>query len=415
MLLTSFPTFPNLPPELRLRVWELSLSHPRIIRVRLRNRLLMDGLLARQPPYPLPSSSDSPDDSHQLSTSSPSSASSAPPELDPPTRPPSRASERYGAVVDGYQTLSKLFRVSREARSAAQSFYRVHLPCWLIRGATLRHSSSETMHPGTLYFNPDHDFLHITNDTGQVADFLHDLRTVHDPRGVGLLNLAVDGNGLTGPGGLCGIASSLATLPPELRDSFVATLTQLREVFFLQIQHTGRHVLGYRSGAPTADNLLNLSFPILPVGPSFNRLPRDPRAAAAHDLAQVFINLDPREMLHAWRRLFHDIFGSGVVAPPQTEYRVLLAFAPPQSCAVYDRRDAEEWLRREEQMWLTETMGWAENGMGRGEETAFGFWLFPVEAFGELPKAVGDSLRREPPRVLDLRGSPPELGVVSLS
>lgn len=45
------------------------------------------------------------------------------------TRPQTREDERYGAVVEGYQTLSKLFRVSRESRDAALAFYRVHLPC----------------------------------------------------------------------------------------------------------------------------------------------------------------------------------------------------------------------------------------------------------------------------------------------
>ncbi|KAI0835897.1 hypothetical protein F5Y06DRAFT_274702 [Hypoxylon sp. FL0890] len=373
--LKTFGLFPSLPPELRVKIWRVALERQRIIKVRLRNRLLMDGLLARQGDAGLKT----------------------------------RKGERYSAVVDGYGTLSKLFRVSRESRDAALAFYRVHIPCWLVKGAT----RDDAMKPGTLYFNPEYDFLYVNTDTGHIAELFHDLKTIHDPRGVGLLNLAVDRGSLTGGFGLCTI--DLSALNPLVKSSFTETLTQLREVFFVQVQRTGRHVFGYRSGALTPENQMNLSFPIFTMGPGFDRLDRDPRPIE-QDLAKVFVNVDPRPMLHAWGRLFYNYFGGRVI--PETEYRVLLTFAP-FSCDIYDYRDALTWLRREEDDWVKETSGNGKSQYVPGEgpegvvETAFGFWLFPVDAFGPLPQNPNDRFRAERPRNPDLGEYWPELGLIN--
>ncbi|KAI0114177.1 hypothetical protein F4776DRAFT_326175 [Hypoxylon sp. NC0597] len=375
--LHKFNLFPDLPPELRIKIWNSALERQRIIKVRLRNRVLMNGLLARQGV----------------------------------ARPQTREGERYSVVVDGYHALSKLFCVNRESRDAALSFYRVHLPCWFVKDAT----RDDAMKPGILYFNPEHDFLYINTDTGHIANFLHDLKTIHDPGGVGLLNLAIDGNGLTGGFGLCTIDHS--TLDPLVRTSFIETLMQLQEVFFVQLQRTGRLVFGYKSGAPTHENNLNLSFPMFATEPNFNRLDPDPRSIG-RDLGKVFVNADPRSMLYAWGRLFYNYFGGHVV--PETEYRVLLAVAP-LSNNVYDRRGAEMWLKLEEDDWARETSRDDQPGPIPGDdpktavEAAFGFWLFPVDAFGALPQNPNDRFRTEGPRYLDLREHWPELALVNLT
>ncbi|KAI1412105.1 hypothetical protein F5Y13DRAFT_51158 [Hypoxylon sp. FL1857] len=372
----TFNLFPDLPPELRVKIWRLALERQRIIKLRLRNRVLMNGLIARQ--------GDS--------------------------RPKTREGEHYSAVVDGYHTLSKLFRVSRESRDVALSFYRVHLPCWLVKGAR----RDDAMKPGILYFNPEHYFLYINTDTGHFADFLHDLKTLHDPRGVGLLNLAIDANGLTGGFGLCTIDHT--TLDPRLRASFTETLTQLHEVFFVQLQWTGRHVFGYGSGVPTHEDQQNLSFPIVTMEPNFSRLDPDPRPIG-QELGKIFVNVDPRGMLYAWGRLFYNYFGGLVI--PETEYRVLLSFAPI-AYDVYDRQDARTWLL-EEDYWVTKTSGDGESGQILGEdskavlESAFGFWLFPVDAFGDLPQNPNDGFMARGPRNIDLREYWPELAVVNLT
>ncbi|RYP70691.1 hypothetical protein DL771_005295 [Monosporascus sp. 5C6A] len=376
----AFNLFPTLPAELRVKIWHLALERQRIIKVRLRDRTLMDGLLAKQGDI----------------------------------RPKTRENERYGVVVHGYQTLSKLFRVSRESRDAALSFYRVHLPCWLIKGAR----RDDAMKPGIFYFNPEHDFLYIRidpftgNDAVQFVDFLHDFKTIHDPRYVGLLNLAIDINGLRGSAGLCGIDPFV--LDPLLKTSFTETLTRLREVFFVQVQRTGRHVLGFFRGLPPSENLVNLSFPIAAMVPTFDRLRPDPRLIGP-DLGKVYLDSDPRGMLYAWGRLVYNYFGGRVI--PQTEHRVLLAFAPHHN--IYDYRDAEEWLQKEEDYWLKEPRNnqsgqVPDGGSEAAVRHAFGFWLFPVHAFGGLPENPNDGFRSQTPRPMDLKENWPDLALLNL-
>jgi hypothetical protein len=372
----TFHLFPSLPVELRCKVWQFSLERQRIIKLCLRNRILMDWLLAQQGT----------------------------------ARPDGQEDEQYGAVVDGYQTLSKLFRLNQESRGAALRFYRLKLPCWLIKGA----AREDFMRPGILYFNPDYDFLYISNDTGQVIEFLHDLKTVHDPRGIGLLNLAIDHNGLRGGGGLCNIHPS--TLSLSLRTSFTTTLVQLRQVFLVQEQRTGRCVFGYGSGALTSEYLRNHSFPIAPVALNFDRLRPDPRPIR-QDLRKVFVNVDPRVMIHAWRRLMCTYLSDETV--PHAECHVLLALGPMHG-GIYDSQDAEEWLQKEEDMWIQEI---AAHGQSRflpsrdpqvSVATAFGFWLFAVDTFGPLPSDPNEAFRIEGPRIMDLTDNWPDLALVDL-
>lgn len=373
----DFSLFSVLPTELRLKIWHLALIKQRIIKLRLRNRLLMDGLLARQGG----------------------------------SRPQTHSDESYGVVIDGYQIISKLFRVNRDSRYAAMAFYRVQFPCWLVKGAT----KDDAMCPGTLYMNPEHDFLYISNDTGQVVDFLHDLKTAHDPLKRGLLNLAIDANGLTGIFGLSSI--DLHGLDPLSRKSFTNTLTQLQQVYFVQVQATGRHVFGYRSGALTSENMLNLSFPIAAMALNFD-FPRPDIRSIRRDLGKVFVNIDPRGMICAWGRLFHDWFGGNVI--PETEYRVLLTFAPSTN-DIYNREDAELWLQREHATWIDETSkesesSWQVSGDSSEDvaETAFGFWLFPVQAFGPLPEKPTDIFTSERPSVMDLTEYWPDIALLDL-
>ncbi|RYP73215.1 hypothetical protein DL769_004274 [Monosporascus sp. CRB-8-3] len=152
------------------------------------------------------------------------------------------------------------------------------------------------------------------------------------------------------------------------------------------------------------------------MAPTFDRLHPDPRLIG-RDLDKIFVNVDPRRMLYAWGRLFYDYFGGRVI--PQTEHRVLLTFAPT-AYDVYDYRDAEEWLQKEEDNWLKETSrdGQSAQAVGGGSEaavgTAFGFWLFPVYAFGALPENPNHGFRSEGPRTMDLKENWPELALLNL-
>ncbi|KAI0597523.1 hypothetical protein F4775DRAFT_593216 [Biscogniauxia sp. FL1348] len=363
-----FPLFPQLPTELRLKIWQLSLERQRLIKVHLISRAIMDLLIAHRNEEP---------DSHDKNSP-------------------------YCAIVDGTPMRSKLLRVCVEARQQALAFYRVRIPCRFASGNGF--SLDETTAPGTLYFNPEHDFLHVSQQTHEFARFVYDLRTRHDPRHVGLRNLAVDSTGLTGSCGLCLLDPG--RLEPGPRAELAATLQHLREVFFVSVQAAGRQTHGVLGGAPTNEFAFNRAFPVMAAPAPFERLARDPRPIADH-LRRVLVNSDPRPMLRDWRRLLAS-FG---VSPPQTQtqHRFLLAYEPSPRVGdtlVRSRAIAEGFLTREQQTWSDVVA--AAKAAGRdvwdGDgETAFGFWLFPVDFLDGIPQTQ---------TVVNLTQHWPELGLV---
>ena len=413
---SNFPLFSLLPQELRLKIWRHGLERQRIIKVHLERQTEQTA--------------------HQAAESTGSASKR----------------ERYCAVVDGYQVLTKLLRVNSESREAALEFYRVHLPCTLTGGST----GEGTTRPGILHFNPEYDFLHISSKSpvkDTLVDFLYHLKTTHDPRRVGLLNLAVELNDLKG-NDLGNLKSS--DLDPRVRTAFVETLTQLREVFFVSKPRAGRQILGYQSGIPTSETIFNRSFPILAMAPTFERLHRDPRPIA-QDLRQVFVGtFDPRHMLHLWRQLLKK-WG---VSPPQIEYRFYLAFTPiGQDDQIYDHGSAKGWLQKEDDEWRKPWEdGPAESSQDQDQEQekadepfsgfssffqkankrwpvgaasekfqnedpekavkpAFGFWLFPVDALGALPEkgfSEDEGFQPKPKQLLDMTGHWPELALLNL-
>lgn len=386
----SFNLFAALPLELRIQIWHQILQQrTRIIKIRLRNRSLMDGLLTRQ---------------QELDAKRPAE-----------TRPDTCKDEQYGVVVDGYQTMSKLFQVNEESRQIAMAFYRVHIPCWLIKGRSRHHN----MTPGMLYFNPEMDFLYISNDTGQVLEFLHDLKTVYDPQGVGLLHLAIDRDGLSGTDGLCSIDSNSLSVSQDVsvHQSFAETLMQLRQVYFVKLSRLGRSVLGLLTSDPSSADYINSSLPVLPEALIFDRFPRDPRPID-QDLARAMLEPDPRQMIHDWRKLYLNVFGNGVV--PKAEYKVLLALNPmyPQ---IYDRNDAQNWLHTDRQAWIEFlSMYSPPSALDDGKKlegvnpTAFGFWLFDIQAFGVLPASMNDDSTPRSSPECNLQDHPPELCLTTL-
>ncbi|KAJ3578811.1 hypothetical protein NPX13_g1752 [Xylaria arbuscula] len=259
------------------------------------------------------------------------------------------------------------------------------------------------MEPGIMYFNPEYDFLHISNDTGHVAEFIHDLKTVHDPRSVGLLNLAASINDLTGTGGICTIEPS--SLDPSIRKSLAETLLQLRQVFFHQTQMLGRQPFPLVTTPYPDDEAANRAFPVETCLPTFRRLRPDPRPIK-RDLSKVFVNVDPRRMLLAWRKLLRAYLNTDEVA--QTELRILLTHGS------YGKVDSAESARArleyEQTLW-TERLG--RFSLEGSVATAFGFWLIPTAAFRALPES-DHMFRSEPPQLMDLREHWPDLAVTDL-
>ncbi|KAK5631800.1 hypothetical protein RRF57_007514 [Xylaria bambusicola] len=360
----TFHLFAVLPAELRIEVWLFALKQERIIQVRLRSCRMTDHILTLQ---------------------------------NKSKRPDSRENERYSIYVNGHQTISKLFRVTRESRDAALSFFRVQVPCWMVRDST----RESPIAAGTMYFNPEYDFLHISNDAGHVAEFIHDLKTVYDPRNIGLLKLATSSTDLTGPGGICTIEPS--TLDPPLRLSLTETLLQLRQVFFIQKQFTGRHLFDM-AGSPLPDyGVMNWAFPIETMIPTFRRLHPDPRPIRQH-LDRVFVNVDPRRMLISWRQLLRTYLGIDSVS--QTEHKIVLTHGS------YNRVCNQETAKR--RLLMEESIGKIDaRKFDEQVETAFGFWLFPTSSFGSLPES-DEAFRSERPQFMDFRENWPDLAVSDL-
>ena len=398
-----FPLFSTLPKELRLHIWRLSLQRERIIRVHLRSRAEPVAYQTAERP------------------------------------PPANHGERYYATVGGYQVLSKLLRVTSESRQAALEFYRVHLPC----GLTVEPIGEGKPKPGTLYFNPEYDFLQIrsgcpANDT--LVNFLYHLKYTFDPRRVGLLNLAMSTNDLN--------ANDLHQLEPSELDSgikqaFLETLAQLHDVFFVSTPRAGRQILGPLSGILTSETILNRSLPIKAWAPTFERRNRDPRPIA-EDLKHVFVGTsDPRTMLHSWRRLLK----KWNVSPPYIEYRFLLTFHPSlsQPRMVSDRESAQTWLEKDDARWRDlfeddsadstnpfasyfkkKNLDWPwgpklekfkNEDLEKAVKPAFGFWLFPVNALGAFPEeglSEDEGFRPKTKQLLDLTQYWPELALSSL-
>ncbi|KAJ8132951.1 hypothetical protein O1611_g667 [Lasiodiplodia mahajangana] len=330
----------------------------------------------------------------------------------------------YQTIVKGPQLLSKLLRVSREARQAALGFYRVHLPCCFGTGGIAENF-------GTLPFNPEFDVLRIQSGGGchNFVHFLHDIRA-YDKLGVGLLNLALDNNGVNNLLGINGPA-----LECDGRGALISTLSKLRQMFFVSIESGGRTYLGARSGIHTNDRYeFHRSRPIMSAIPSFDRLSQDPRGGLDRDLSRVYVGtFDPRRMVSRWQEVLHrwNIAYTSGKAP---EYSLLASTrVGPHGDDIISRGAATEWLQVEEERWLRFQQRHASRIVNRGytlplessEELekaprpAMGFWLFPIEAIGELPgpKALAENGESvwEAKRVVDMRKYRPELWLAHMA
>ena len=390
---SAFPLFTTLPKELRTKIWRYALRRQRIIRLHINNQR---GKTASE-------AGENPDSV--------------------------RNGELYFTVVDGSQILSKFLRVDKESREEALRLYRVHLPCRFTCGTTKEGPASH----GTLHFNPDWDILYISaewpaNDT--LIAFIYRLKTVYDPQHVGLLNLAIDGNGLTG-NDFNGVQP--LEVKPEIRSALIESLTQLREVWFVSIPVVGRQIVGPLSGFGTSGATFNRSFPILSTSSTFERFPRDPRSISK-DLENTSGLGSSRDALQYW-------LGSlkkWQISPQNVRYRFFLAFDPRMVGGnISDQVSAMAWLHQQEDKWKGQgprdgflpkdvEAKWpvgAHDEKFRNEELenvvrpAFGFWLFPLEALGRIGEdglLVGEENRPRGEMFRDMTDHWPELGLSSL-
>ncbi|RSM04604.1 hypothetical protein CEP52_006767 [Fusarium oligoseptatum] len=286
--------------------------------------------------------------------------------------------------------LSKLLRVNKEARGAALSFYRVHLPCWLTKGA----SRSDDLVSGTIYFNPEYDFLHIKQESMDMMDFFYDLKFKYDPQHIGIRNLALCRRTLDNHGRLAPLPPSSDN--PEAKEAFKDIMSQLDEVFFVSVQNIARMVLGRDTGALALyETSFNRSFPITAMALNFDRISRDPRRAE-EDFKSLTIMVSPRYLYTAWLETM-EAMG---IKPFKTKYRILLTFRPWDR--VYNEEDARKWVQKEDEIWndtyvsngpfskidWKTTAGsslpkFRDEDLDKAVRPTFGFWLFPVDAFDD--------------------------------
>lgn len=400
---SQFLYFQLLPVELRLKIWRHSLQRERIIKV---------SFVEQKP----------------LTTD-------AAPKFDGTT-------VRHCAIVDGRQVLSKLLRVNHESRQETLMFYRVHFPCILRRSSTNKEELEETARLDTFYFNPEYDFLQI--QTGfraeqSLMDFLYHLKNTYDPHHIGLLNFAIGGINALKATDLCSI--NPLDVDAELRESFIQTLTQLQEVFFVEKVAAGRQILGYLSGLPCSKVIFNRSMPISTTTPTFDRLSRDPRPIAG-DLEHAYIGEGPLRMLCIWQQLLR----RWDISPTRTSYQFLLSFNPPfDPFEVHDLQSANKWVQKEDYEWtgkwqIDDSVDgiWATHKLKDGSickhpitalygkninedlekavKPAFGFWMFPIaDAFGDVPSTNDELDRVSSKQFVNVSKIWPRLGLMSLS
>ncbi|KAK6841166.1 hypothetical protein PG987_002026 [Apiospora arundinis] len=391
----EFPRFPHLPAEIRMGIWRQALRRNRLINVSFRasnqprrgRYVVKKGLVTRMSVI-----------THCLE-------------------------------IPGLHIYSKLLRVNREARSEALRFYRVHLPC---------HIWTEGMHrtdPGVeavIYLSPEYDIFHPERIGDSVEDtlvaFFYNMKT-YDPKGVGLLNLAVDRTVI-----LHWHTLEPDCLDPPAREAYLATLSQLREVFWITYTNRGQTSGHVRSPSRRAIGIRfddeGECIPIMTLEPVFERLRRDPRPNIAREsLSQTTFTplysrvrplADPRVTQQQWREV---LAMSGVVplTDTKTQYWHLLAQRPQLGdiWAVRDGgaggSDEEVVLPHESDDWHGETAKLSELGRLEGCEpspakvdAAFGFWIFPA---GEEKR--GRSFNGEI-RISDISEQWPELGLSAI-
>lgn len=409
----TFDLFPSLPAELRLRIWEAALCRYRLLSLEL---------------YP-----------NDIANPGPQTETEEEPK------------EKYTIVVYGPKINSKLLSVCSESRQAALGFHRIHLPCHHVASQNIGQTSRPKA--GILYLNPEWDILQIAPDRwDSFAYLLHDMKTL-DPQSKGLLNVAFRG----------GHVAMLSTLDISnqsskmVRSSFIDTLSNLQQVFFISAASTGRVYTG-----PNTSNAVSRergwefhrARPIFSEIASFDRLEKDPRPIDL-DLTRVFVGpSEPRKTVFQWLKLL-DSWG----IQESGEYRFLLTcfndrMNPTNEFGkgrILDRDGASRWVEEEDRRWIESQRLATERLQKRLEnptringeaiiipdnnyyapsrvplesteeleaapQPAIGFWSFPIEVLGELPDRSMEFLAADfgtdggrHKRVLDMSEYWPEL------
>ncbi|KAK1718141.1 uncharacterized protein BDZ83DRAFT_633176 [Colletotrichum acutatum] len=386
----SFASFQQFPVEVRLLIWKHALQRHRMIHI-----ILEKGNQQRQE-----------EDGHNVDGRD-TLINSLGCQL---------SGYHYKIIIDTRRSLlPDLMRVNREARDAVSSFYSLQLPCRLRRD---KHTETISI----IRLNFDWDYLRVSYGQSHniFFDFIHDLRA-HDPKGRGLQHLVLEGSDFR---------TSVHNPSPPKRTfaegpslgAFRATAGKdLKSLWFKCTPRGARalNVLDWR-----CVHVFNYGVPVFPNFTFFDAPLPDHRAGIARDLEKIGGSVyDPREGPLGWRKLLRD---AGVRPEDMTNkgqdrnLDVRIMYASSEEDSIRTREDAARVLHEEDFRWLELQWwfhGWdtpATGGRAGGERPAgcfstasglqakrpdfdgpevlaaaprpaLGFWLFPVEAFGEIP------------------------------
>ncbi|KAI0486644.1 hypothetical protein F4859DRAFT_308683 [Xylaria cf. heliscus] len=375
----SFPQFALLPWELRNQIWRSALQQRRLIRVSLKET--------------------QPDDITEQEAKD----------------------VKYGRTslfVSGFQLLSKLLRVNSEARNAALEFYRVCLPCVLLRPGL----ESQPSHVGIFPFNPEHDVLWF-EETHHLPDFLSAI-VAYDSRRVGLCNIAIS---------LTNIRSKLEADDANKYQcpEFIKTINNIQEFYLITEtnsyyleslkdrynDHVAHHISG--EGTPITQTFC----PLMSSFPAFDILPRDPRPIE-RDLVRLFLGSNHMtQEISDWKLLLKDDWG---LDPSQVECRVLFIYRDFNPClpandSSYDEADQQRLRIAGASRVLhqvSSSLAPAIHLSVEGQEAqdsrdsvAFGFWMFPSEAFTQKTRTGHPQQAMD---IWNLSDYWPELGLIHL-
>lgn len=345
--------------------------------------------------------------------------------------------KHYEAVVKARCSfIPELMSVNRESREAALAFYHVQLPCCL--------KSNTHSQEAIIRLNLDWDHLEISAEPlsfkETFIDFLHDLRA-HDPKGSGLRHLVIKDNHLrTDAAG----SPKPSDLNEDALAAFDTAVKELKSIWFMCTSPGGRalDVMTYIRA-----NVFNYGVPLFPTFTFFDPPSPDPRNIS-RDLDNIWGGVhDPREKVLGWRLFLRNfnIQPEAAGLRPSTDVRIMIA--SDQESEVRTSVDATRVLHEEDFEWLRLQWwfrGWDMPRSGGGGDRpagcfttasglqpslpqfdgpdilaaaprpALGFWLFPVEAFGEI-------LENEPPQtwmktkgIFNLSSSWPELALAQI-
>ncbi|KAF5606344.1 acyl oxidase [Fusarium pseudocircinatum] len=205
---------------------------------------------------------------------------------------------------------------------------------------------------------------------------------------------------------------------------FKEIITGLDEVWLVYIQASIRGMISGEDERPTIrKTFFEKSFPIHATPHSFDRIGLDPRTVE-DDLGHLHVR-NPKRLYDSWLQVLERI----EARPREQRCRVLLALNPRRT--ICNLTGAKDWLESEDSVWATkpestwssqepniEGVGTSETRESRDEDMskavrpAFGFWLFPVDAFCDANKTS------EPQgyfTAFDVRKHRPELALLRLN